>query len=144
MDAKIIKNRKEWLDEINALAYGGDFVEANELIIWYINKGKYKLTKKDASEILASGGIDVRYWFVKPMVKIGGRFPDFVIRYATEVLKDKNSGLYGTWNCIPSTIEGFKFAIETDKKQKGGADNYYYFKYIKYKNKYARLKNQDS
>ncbi len=47
-----------------------------------------KLTKRDATKIIASCGLDIRYSFVKPLVDIGGVFPNYIIDGAKEYIKE--------------------------------------------------------
>lgn len=142
---KYLVSKKVWLNKINKLAYEGRFEKAEKIINFGVSK-KFKLTKKDASNILSSCGIDVRYWFAKPLVDIGGEFPTFVIKYAESVIEDRKSNLYDIWNRIPDAIKGFELVIESSKKikelnkQNGGSS--YYYKYLKYKNKYLQLINK--
>jgi hypothetical protein len=140
----IVLNKKKWLDEINELAYEGQFEKAKELI----ESGKkenFILTKKDATEILASVGVDVRYWFIKPLVDIGGKFQDSVIEFAKQVLKSTESEGYRIWKTIPDAIEGFKLVLEVSKSNNKMShitnNRKYFMKYQKYKHKYLLLKN---
>ena len=134
---KYLSKKKIWLNKINELAYEGRFEEASKLIKKGLKKG-YKLTKQNATEILESCGPDLRKWFIKPLIEIGGVVPDNYIKMAKEILENKHS--YEIWDKIPDAINGFKYIVEVfDKKQTGGYMNYYY-KYIKYKHKYLQYK----
>lgn len=104
-----LANKDIWLDEINELISKGSFEEANELINEGIHNKKFKLTKEDASEILNSCGTDIRYWFIKPLVDIGGKFPITLIEYTRRIIKDKDSWVYKT----PDVIKGFKLVAKT-------------------------------
>jgi len=151
--SKYLANKKIWLDRINQLAYEGRFEEAHKLIDDGLKKN-FKLTNTDASEILESVSVDVRYWFVKLLIDLGGEFPDFVIEFAKGVLEDKKSGAYLTWSKIPDAIEGFEFVIKTagQKKKKlsdkskhqigQNSKNSNVYKYLKYKHKYKQLKKK--
>ena len=126
------ENKKVWLDKINELAYEGRFEDAAQLITDGVNKKKYKLSKKDASEILQSCGIDVRYWFIKPLLDMGGEFPNHMVKYAKGILEGE----------FPD-IKALQLVVESAKNKKikqNGDSNMYYYKYLKYKTKYLDLK----
>jgi hypothetical protein len=61
------------------------FTKAQELIdIGLANN--LELTKRNATKIIACCGLDLSYSFVKPLVDIGGTFPDYIIDDAEEYL----------------------------------------------------------
>lgn len=152
---KYLSNKDKWLNKINRLVYDGRFEAAHKLINTGQKEMNYQLTTDNASEILANCGIDIRYWFVKPLVDLGGKFSDpHTIEYARNVLEDKNSTLYKTWDTIPDAIRGFELVVKMTESQSGANDYYivpqrvgyttskYYHKYLKYKFKYQKIKNK--
>lgn len=107
-----LTNKNDWLNRINQLTRDGMFEKATEVIDKGLNNQIFKLTTEDATKILDSCGIDVRYWFVKPLVNLGGEFPIYTIDYAFRVLDQKNLDLYEKWAGVPDAIKGFKLVIE--------------------------------
>ena len=69
--------------------------------------------KEDATEILNSCSIDVRYWFVKPLVKIGAEFPISTIEFAIRTIEQKKTYAHTIFDDIPDMINGFKLVIKT-------------------------------
>jgi len=135
-----MESRKKWLDKINLYAYEGEFEKAFTLIQIIGPKKGYKLTKKNATEILASCGPDLRLWFIKPLIKMGGVVSDFAIKFAKEVLT--NPEAYASWENVPDAIDGFKFIVDLfDQKNIIGGYTDYHHKYLKYKHKYLKFKS---
>lgn len=95
------------------LAREGKFEQAQKLI----NSGikKFGLTKNEASDILITCGDDVRYWFIKPLMDIGGEIPIETIEFARRVLK--NGKEYDVWNSIPGAIKAYKFIIKVTDEE---------------------------
>lgn len=102
--------KRDWLYQIEDLAYDGRFTEAKKLIATGTKKG-WKITKKEATQILKKCGIDVKYSFVKPLVDIGGKFSSVSINYAKAVLKNKKSELYKIWKRMPDNLKGFELVL---------------------------------
>lgn len=132
--------KKKWLDEINKLAYEGNFKQASKLINQGLKRG-YKLTKNNATEILRSCGPVLPLSFIKPLIMKGGIVANGYVVMAKEILNNTQS--YNIWNQIPDVISGFKFIIEyfDNKYMEGGYIDYYY-KYTKYKYKYIKLQKK--
>jgi hypothetical protein len=84
--AKYLSNKEKWMEKICHLAYDGKFVQAQKIIDLGLTNN-FRLTKKDATGIIACCGADIRYSFVKPLVDIGGKFPNHIIDSAKEFIK---------------------------------------------------------
>ena len=113
MDSSTYRNKKEWLQNINALVYDGRFVDAKRLITKGTQEMKWVILKIQAKRILASCGVTVDFSFAKPLVDICGysksTFPVYVVFIATQVLNSKQNRK--AWS--PQYIKGFKLVLQT-------------------------------
>lgn len=89
--SKKYNTKKKWLEQIIDYAWKGLFTKATNLI----NRGKYdrnlnyELTKNDATRILSSCSIDLRYSFIKPLILLGGKVPKETLKMVKEILNNK-------------------------------------------------------
>ena len=120
-----LSNKKTWINKICKMAYEGEFEKAQNVIDSGKNNG-FILTKKDASEIITCCGIDITYSFIKPLVKLGGKIPRYVIKSANEFLSmwttKKEENIWNNKNndkmknFLDDRIKGCKFVIKISKK----------------------------
>ena len=108
---KYLLNKKVWLTQIKEYAYEGFFEKSKKLI----DSKRYKLTKQDATSILNSCGIDLRYWFIKPLLKIGGTINNRSIKFIKGILIDKKSSEFKIFDEIPDLIHAYKYIVKNTK-----------------------------
>lgn len=105
---KYSTNKKKWIDQISYEAYHGDFLAAKKLIEYGIDFKKYNLTKNDANIILASCGIDLRYWFVEFLIYKGGKIPKKHMEMLKEIKNTKSINKKSTlYYDLIKTVESF-------------------------------------
>jgi hypothetical protein len=110
--SKKYDTKRKWINDIIDHAYNGSFDKALKII----KLGKilnYKLTSKNATAILESCSIDLRYIFIKPLIDIGGVVQEQFIIHAKLVLKNKNNELYKIYSKIPGIIDGYKLIVKS-------------------------------
>ena len=118
---KNTSKKDKWIRKICRFAYEGDFIEAQQLINSGLSDG-LRLTKEDATEIINSCGLVIRYSFIKPLADIGGIINPLQLKFAKEelstMIKEKHFKDGGIMTDIRNDwIKGLKYAIKMSTRK---------------------------